>query len=613
MNKLERLVIYFLLGVAIGLEVVGCGSGSSGGSTSTRVAAVENPALASRTSGVAPLAVFFDSGAVGDAFLGDEHRWDFGDPGSGTWSLSGRSRNTETGPIAGHVYEVPGVYVATLNGTDTVTITVEDPEVVFSGEATCCFSRTGDFTGAPAGALLVTATSLATVASHLAPGRRLLLRRGETWSQGSAQFGGVLSGPGIIGAFGQGSRPLIQITGQLFAPRWTDWRIMDLEIQGSGTSARAFRSAGQNSQVLVFRCRAISVKTGFSFSTSHMGGALFSMPAVVECQVDNLVGGLGGYGSMFAGSQALFLGNVYLSAEGGEHNLRVPWAEGCVIAHCQLERPSSSKHVVKLHGPPWEGTGLGNHQYTERVMIARNVFRGGLASWIVVSAPEDDHTDQRVRTVLVEGNRVEAGINMQNAFQVSCIGFLARNNIVVGTSGRSCTGFSIGRRGGEPFPTGIWILHNTAYTADPDRFTLASVGSGVTDVLVHGNLGSAPNSSNKTLVSGPATSTSNLLSDNPLFTSPPADFSLTPGSPAIDAAPAIAEVWDDYPGTIRGAAFDIGAYEVPEEGSPPVLVVLDADLDGVPDSTDNCPTVTNPEQGDADGDLVGDACCALVR
>jgi hypothetical protein len=46
-------------------------------------------------------------------------------------------------------------------------------------------------------------------------------------------------------------------------------------------------------------------------------------------------------------------------------------------------------------------------------------------------------------------------------------------------------------------------------------------------------------------------------------------------------------------------------------GSDNVSVLLntpDADSDGVPDSTDNCPNVSNPGQADADGDGTGDAC-----
>ena len=36
--------------------------------------------------------------------------------------------------------------------------------------------------------------------------------------------------------------------------------------------------------------------------------------------------------------------------------------------------------------------------------------------------------------------------------------------------------------------------------------------------------------------------------------------------------------------------------------------IVDTDGDGVPDATDNCPTVPNPDQKDTDGDGIGDAC-----
>ena len=38
------------------------------------------------------------------------------------------------------------------------------------------------------------------------------------------------------------------------------------------------------------------------------------------------------------------------------------------------------------------------------------------------------------------------------------------------------------------------------------------------------------------------------------------------------------------------------------------VLPLDSDEDGIPDSQDNCPLVTNPNQADADHDGVGDAC-----
>ena len=43
-------------------------------------------------------------------------------------------------------------------------------------------------------------------------------------------------------------------------------------------------------------------------------------------------------------------------------------------------------------------------------------------------------------------------------------------------------------------------------------------------------------------------------------------------------------------------------------GSDPCVFDTDNDQDGIPDSVDNCPFVSNPEQEDSDGDGAGDAC-----
>lgn len=62
----------------------------------------------------------------------------------------------------------------------------------------------------------------------------------------------------------------------------------------------------------------------------------------------------------------------------------------------------------------------------------------------------------------------------------------------------------------------------------------------------------------------------------------------------------------DYYASALGFDFVPGSYEIRVivgQGQPG-----DFDGDGVPDGTDNCPTVPNPDQADSDGDGIGDCC-----
>ena len=76
-----------------------------------------------RTSGVAPLAVLFDATATTDSSFDREfhtlqYEWDFGDPGSGIWPISGKSRNGAVGGVAGHLFTEGGSYTVTLTVTN---------------------------------------------------------------------------------------------------------------------------------------------------------------------------------------------------------------------------------------------------------------------------------------------------------------------------------------------------------------------------------------------------------------------------------------------------------------------------------------------------------------
>ncbi|MEK7706276.1 MAG: MopE-related protein, partial [Myxococcota bacterium] len=104
-------------------------------SVGTGVGPLSVSLVAARTSGVAPLAVFFDASGTTDTAVTSrpfhelEYRWDFGDPAGGaTWAYGARpgssSKNVALGPVAAHVFESPGTYTVALSvfdGSNTAT------------------------------------------------------------------------------------------------------------------------------------------------------------------------------------------------------------------------------------------------------------------------------------------------------------------------------------------------------------------------------------------------------------------------------------------------------------------------------------------------------------
>ncbi|UCE58726.1 MAG: PKD domain-containing protein [Phycisphaerales bacterium] len=136
--------------------------------------------VATRTTGVAPVGVFFDGTSSTPATgVLKEHRWDFGD---GT---------TFSGFNAAHVYEVPGTYDVTLTVRDegeTASATTRITVQPFSG--TTYYVRadgndnnagTGD-SPALAWKSLTKALTAVTRNNIVQPGGRVLFRRGDTFT-----------------------------------------------------------------------------------------------------------------------------------------------------------------------------------------------------------------------------------------------------------------------------------------------------------------------------------------------------------------------------------------------------------------------------------------------
>ena len=377
-----------------------------------------------RTSGVAPLAVFFDASATTDTgvttrpFHELEYTWDFGDPGAGTWAYGAQpgvsGKNSATGPVSAHVFETPGTYTVTLtvfDGTNTATrnttITVQDPTTVFAGTNTICVSSntmpTSGANGCPTGAAVAQEVSFPTIISTYAiTGRRVLLKRGDTFT-GATEARLSQTGPGIVGAYGTGNKPVILSTGALDlnslsfstgrSTTWSDWRVMDLSFNGQNryslapnrgnggvTGIGLGSNGGGTIQATILRVSFKGYSTSLGIAIDGLNwvnnrdnvNQAVDQLAVVECDVNldgtDTTAGITAYNS---GNRIAFLGNYFdggglqhrydhlgaeiLNQDGspstGSHVTRFPYCYKCVISNNDIRRPGGTRHHIKLHAP----------------------------------------------------------------------------------------------------------------------------------------------------------------------------------------------------------------------------------------------------------------------
>ena len=437
-----------------------------------------NPVIrASRSDGVAPLAVLFDATATSAAgiarpFHALRFSWHFGDPDSGRWR-NGTSRNRAAGPIAAHVFERPGTYRVQVLVTDpsggqatqTLSIRVDDPNQVFSGSNTVCLSQSSDFSGCPAGAERRSVGGQANaIQSVIATGRRVLVRRGQTFSGGLHVN---VAGPGILAAFGDGEKPVLQTSGVGIrisdrTPRASDWRVSDFFVQGDG-GATAAAVSGESHDILLLRIDGVDLLDGFTSSVDLVSywvrdgspQTVSDSLAIVDCQADN-VGRMGGY---IAATRLMFLGNQIDIQQNGGHVVRLPYVGGGVLAHNQLSPSTPGQHTLKLHAPRFDGSDypiLGG-AFSEQIVIYDNQFIGTLAPWTVAISPQSAGHDERIRDVLFEQNTVEGGSGGDVPLVVNAVDVTVRDN-QFNTNGGVCV--SVFQRGVEPAPTRISVVDN---------------------------------------------------------------------------------------------------------------------------------------------------------
>jgi hypothetical protein len=347
----------------------------------------------SRTSGVAPLSVFFDASGTTDTgvttrpFHDLEYTWSFGDSSSGTWTYGAQpgvsSKNSATGPVAAHVFETPGTYtvsVTAFDGTNTATttttITVTDPDTVFSGANTTCFSTSGTFTGCPTGATHITTSDFVTAIGYQTSSRRLLFRRGEAFTSASAASITV-AGPGLIGAYGTGAAPMITKTAindiLIFSspstPTLSDWRLMNLNFSGNnypttgGDFVHAVSAEGSVKNLTILNMIIREVEYGVVIdaqvldliNVNNPGHTMFDGISIADSVISPIQGLNSGWRAYISAERVAIIGNnlgVPSGTVGGSHIIRTPYVGKGVIANNDLQRSPAFLNI-KMHGPPW--------------------------------------------------------------------------------------------------------------------------------------------------------------------------------------------------------------------------------------------------------------------
>jgi len=533
---------------------------------------------ASRTSGIAPLAVFFDavdpaSGVLqatdGDyASLG--YAWDFGDGDAGNWSTNGNSRNTAMGYVAAHVYEQPGTYIATLAVTDTQGGThayhQEITVAPFAGTTYYVSSSSGS-DGNSGLSPTAPLASFGAAMSKVGTNRRILFKRGDTWTTWGGEPIGW-EGPGIVGAYyhSDGSddrsraKPHIVITGDgsglgCNGPWASDWRIMDLHFSAAGSTIGWGLDLGWEGAVrwLLLRVETDGFDVGIGCTAA---GTAFVENTVAECNVHDILG----IGVYLAGSRLAVLG-TRITDMGESHSLRVWHAQKAVFSENMCYYPGPTRQALKLHGYD-----LGQGPATEYVVVSNNSFRG--STYAVAIAPENAQSDEPIRHVVVERNVITPDDQMVVGVYVSADDVTIRNNIFDGTGGPGwLTAVYLSDGAGSALHD-IKICNNTAYQGgSASEFRLCSIDSSAQDTVVRNNLASAPYTSDRWLIVG---SGSGLVADHNLLTSAAGfadasagDFRLESSSPAVDAGADVAGVLVDYDCLPRpvGRGVDVGACE----------------------------------------------------
>jgi hypothetical protein len=481
------------------------------------------------------------------------YTWDFGDPGAGTWDLTtGKDKNKTTGPFVAHVYDEPGTYTATLSVTDfnghTSTHSVNITVSQFSN--TICFSASGDFSGAPAGAQTVTTSNFNEALGYASENTRLLFRSGETFT--SSSTAGLNVGNTMIGAFGSGSKPKVVAShgDQLVNVSASDVRVVGLHFDGNQQN-NLLEPRGWLNNFLFYKNYATPGRfhSGISFAGSaaaYWGHDLWEHIFFVENDLQDFGFGSGGNIMFFSIDKAIVMGNHLEDAVGGEHVIRAEQIQKGIISNNILSNSRNQKHPLTIRAL--------NNSESYHIVVSDNIVESP-DDWAIQAVAKNNnlHTVyghdlifERNYITQIHGRAgVQVGIHLSYASDVT-----VRNNIfnMDGWEGHTCV---------DVVPN-TFVYNNTAYASDASNIRLVDGGATLINNLVYVPSGSVT-------WNGSTTSNNIEASSNPFVSSTfnkPEDFELHSASQAINAGTNVLVKYD-FKGAVRpvSGVYDVGAYE----------------------------------------------------
>lgn len=497
----------------------------------------------SRVTGVAPLYVGFSGRnstdpATNNSFRFTGFSWNFGDIGAPNTANAPLvvSKNLAYGPCVGHVYDSPGVYTVTetvksadgiTTKTQTVQITVLDPDVVYAGAATICLTNGVDFTGAPAGCVqLGGVTDIGTsVAAFILDNVRIMYKGTDTFIQSSTLnclSTGTHSGI-LFTSWGGGQATLTNSSatdttstilqlGSGIGNVGDNITIHNLNFTGSPSnlSGRAINCFDQNVTPDVMTKGHNCVHNCTSSNLAIAIGIAGYGSCVSQ---NNFTGTIGGTGTVLVfgltnGMKYFSLIDNFLDrGNTGEHCVRIEGLLNSYLANNRLKRITSSRHLMTLRGMPGVSVGM----YNDGIVISNNYFDmigsvGTPASHLQV-APINSTTLAPCRNVLIDHNFFSAYDYVATTFYDCPAGIMSAEQITIrhnaiNVSSYDAAGVGAGISSGFQFQQtntagqlpcdDVFMHHNTMYGSTKIKTAMIIALANVTRTTFRDNLAYVP-------------------------------------------------------------------------------------------------------------------------